>query len=173
MSNVKTAYERGSYKIRWVFLMQFSSIFQSRCVQRLNVYTVLIFSLSESPWSEYTLCPSWVNVLISPHVSTPVQPFFMQPYRGKRPFDCPVAGNAPLSRVLYSFPFQFLTTFLGCKVFHSYFLQSGAFKEVRMSGLTNKCNYPGACRIIDAYFRLNLAWWVWFYCLVFNLLAFS
>ena len=45
--------------------------------------------------------------------------------------------------------------------------------EVRMSGLTNKCNYPGACRIVDAYFRLNLAWWVWFYGLIFNFLAFS
>ena len=60
-------------------------------------------------------------MLISPHVSTPVQPFFMQPYRGKRPLDCPVVGNAPLSRVLYPFPIQFLTTFLGCKVSHSYF----------------------------------------------------
>ena len=133
--------------------------------------------LSESPWSERALCQTCVNVLISPHVVwCPCRfslIFSMQLYRGKRPFDCPVAGNAPLSRVLYPFPFQFLTTFLGCEVFHSYFLQSGAFKEVRMSGLTNKCNYPGACRIVDAYFRLNLAWWVWFYCLVFNLLAFS
>ena len=128
MSNVKTACERDSYKIRWVFLMQFSSIFQSRCVQRLNVYTVLIFSLSESPWSEYTLCPSWENVLISPHVSTPVQPFFMQPYRGKRPFDCPVDGNAPLSRVLYPFPIQFLTTFLGCRVSHSYYFAIRSFQ---------------------------------------------
>jgi len=34
--------------------MQFSSIFKSRCVQRLYTNTILIFFLlSESPWSEY------------------------------------------------------------------------------------------------------------------------
>ena len=121
MSNVKTAYERVSYKIRWVFSVKV-------CQEVERLYGFLIFSLSESPWSEYSLCPSWVNVLISPHVSTPVQPFIMQPCRGKRPFDCPIAGNAPLSRVLYPFPIQFLTTFLGCKVSHSYYLAIRSFQ---------------------------------------------
>ena len=38
-----------------------------------------------------------------------------------------------------------------------FYLQSGVFKEINMSGDTSKCNYPGACRIVDAYFRLNLS----------------
>ena len=42
-----------------------------------------------------------------------------------------------------------------------------------MSGDTSKCNYPGACRIVDAYFRLNLSGWVWFYWSVFSWLGVS
>ena len=31
-----------------------------------------------------------------------------------------------------------------------------------MSAPVNKFYHPGACRLVDAYFRLNVAWWVYF-----------
>ena len=51
----------------------------------------------------------------------PDRHFFHAALSWKRPFDCPVAENAPLSRVLNPFPFQFFSTFLGRKFFHGYF----------------------------------------------------
>ena len=31
-----------------------------------------------------------------------------------------------------------------------------------MAGPVNKFYHPGACHLVDAYFRLNTAWWVQF-----------
>ena len=40
-----------------------------------------------------------------------------------------------------------------------FYCNQGLFIEVSMAD-ASKCNYPGACRIVDAYFRLNLSGWV-------------
>ena len=89
-------------------------------------------------------------------VSMPVQPFSMQPYRGKRPFDCPVAGNAPLSRVLYPFPFQFLTTFLGCKVFHSFFCNQELSRKSGCQVLQTNATTLGHAESLTPIFDLTL-----------------
>ena len=82
-------------------------------------------------------------------------------------------GNAPLSRGLYPFPiFCFQRRLSVWRSNTSIFLQSGSFSEVRMAD-TSKCNYPGACRIVDAYFRLNLSGWVDIAVPLFNFFAIS
>jgi len=150
--------------------MQFSSIFKSRCVQRLYTYTILIFSLSESPWSEYARA-EWTCLSL------------LTCQRRFSLFSCSHnVKNAHFSAwletplchmVLYPFPiFSFQRRLSVWRSITSIFLQSGSFTEVRMAD-TSKCNYPGACRIVDAYFRLNLSGWVWFYCSVFNVFAIS
>ena len=47
--------------------------------------------------------------------------------------------------------------------FHRHvFIRPGiSFNCFKMSGPVNKFYHPGACRLVDAYFRLNVAWWVY------------
>ena len=97
----------------------------------------------------------------------PVQPFFHAALLWKRPFYCPIVENAPLSRVLYPFPFQFLKTFLGCTSFQIYFfLQSGAFhgrQDVRFKqqvlpswGMqTRRCLFSAKPCLVSVYFMIT------------------
>ena len=116
--------------------------------------------LSESPWSERALCQTCVNVLISPHVVwCPCRfslIFSMQLYHGKRPFDCPVAGNAPLSRVLYPLPFQFLTTFLGCRSFKVIFCNQELSRKSGCQVLQTNATTLGHAESLTPIFDLTL-----------------
>ena len=98
-------------------------------------------------------CFDWYECRISLYSCSPlVETPLCLPNCWKRPL-CHVFGTVSVSVFNDVYRLQVLSII---------FCNQELFMEVRMSGPNNKFYHPGACRLIDAYFRLNLAWWVWF-----------
>ena len=79
------------------------------------------------------------------------------------PLCLPNCWKRPLCHVFGTVSVSVFNDVYRLQVLSIIFCNQELFMEVRMSGPNNKFYHPGACRLVDAYFRLNLAWWVKFF----------